>query len=350
MSQKPRYRVAARLEAAPVYPITYAAQGVSVYQAESSALVKAMPAGAVDSIVTDPPYAFESIVKRFGKPDAAPNKAEKFARHSRGFMGHSWDTGEIAFSAEFWGECYRVLKPGGYALAFAASRNYHKLASALEAAGFEIRDSILWLYGTGFPKSHKQRGAFEGWGTALKPAHEPIVCARKPLSERTVAANLERHGVGALNIDGARIPAPDGVTRIEHNAESSARKGYGGGIKGGSRSAQKADSRFPSNLIHDGSPAAQDVLGDAARYFYSAKASKADRAGSDHPTVKPVDLMAYLCRLVTPPGGHVLDPFAGSGTTGAACIREGFKATLIEREASYVADIQKRLSQFKESA
>lgn len=316
MSQKPRYRVAARLEAAPVYPITYAAQDVSVYQAESSALVKAMPAGAVDSIVTDPPYAFESIVKRFGKPDAAPNKAEKFARHSRGFMGHSWDTGEIAFSAEFWGECYRVLKPGGYALAFAASRNYHKLASALEAAGFEIRDSILWLYGTGFPKSHKQRGAFEGWGTALKPAHEPIVCARKPLSERTVAANLERHGVGALNIDGARV---DG-------------------------------ERFPSNLIHDGSPAAQGVLGDAARYFYSAKASKADRAGSDHPTVKPVDLMAYLCRLVTPPGGHVLDPFAGSGTTGAACIREGFKATLIEREASYVADIQKRLSQFKESA
>lgn len=301
--------------------VAYATGGLTLYHGDSRDVLAAAPASYVDSIVTDPPYSFDSIVKRFGRATAAPAKGNPaYGRTSRGFMGHTWDTGEVAFSAEFWGQCFRVLKPGGYAVAFSASRNYHKLATAIEAAGFEIRDSIVWLYGTGFPKSHAQKGEWEGWGTALKPAHEPIVLARKPLAEKTVAANLEEHRVGALNIEDSRVGA-------EHNDAG----------------------RFPSNVLHDGSPAALDILGGASAYFYSAKASKADRFGSAHPTVKPVDLMAYLVRLVTPAGGLVLDPFAGSGTTAAACARVGMRCALIEREPEYVADIKRRLAHISDA-
>ncbi|WP_245279418.1 DNA methyltransferase [Xanthobacter sp. 91] len=224
--------------------------------------------------------------------------------------------------------------------------------------------------------------AWQGWGTAVKPAWEPIILARKPL-EGSVAANVLAHGTGALNIDGCRIDAPEGsVVRMAH-AETGSKRGYDGGLKGGARTEPQTLGRFPANLVHDGSPEVMaafpdapgqqravtgkepsspfaNVYGDmpsraggaiprgdsgsAARFFYSAKADADDRLGSKHPTVKPVDLMQWLCRLVTPPGGTVLDPFAGTGTTGEAAWREGFSAVLVEREAEYQADIRRRMA------
>ena len=144
----------------------------------------------VDSVVTDPPYHLTSIVKRFGKDNSAPAKYGTdgaYARASKGFMGKEWDGGDIAFRPETWELALKLLKPGGHLLAFSASRNYHRMAVAIEDAGFEIRDQLMWLYGSGFPKSHNLG---DGWGTALKPAHEPIVMARKPISEKSIADNM----------------------------------------------------------------------------------------------------------------------------------------------------------------
>lgn len=353
----------------------------------------------VDAIVTDPPYHL-TTVKRFGKKDAAPAKSNGpsgvYKRASAGFMGQAWDGGDIAFDPETWALCLKLLKPGGHLLAFSGTRTYHRMVCAIEDAGFEIRDQIGWAYGSGFPKSHnvskaidKMLGAereaaeWEGWGTALKPAWEPIVVARKPLSEKSVAANVLKHGTGALNIDGCRVgdfvnTTPSGVARInKRNAEYGYRpRNYPVEPK---PPEQGTPGRWPANLIHDGSDEVLALFpdsngsgpgrtlrrgtrddsgwgmqdepgrlrdagtGSAARFFYCPKASKADRAGSKHPTVKPLDLMRYLCRLVTPPGGTVLDPFAGSGTTGQAAVEEGFRAVLIEREAEYIADIRRRL-------
>jgi site-specific DNA-methyltransferase (adenine-specific) len=356
---------------------------VAVHHGDCSEVIRALADCSLDSCVTDPPYALVSIVKRFGKPGSAECKHGKdgaYKRASRGFMGKQWDTGDVAFAPEFWAEVLRVLKPGAHLLAFSGTRTYHRLACAIEAAGFEIRDQIGWLYGSGFPKSHnvgKKLPEWEGWGTALKPAWEPIVLARKPLSG-TVASNVSAHGTGALHIE---------ACRIEGEAKPFGRGTEGtGGYRLHHRDVSEwkpADSgRWPANVIHDGSdevvaafpetsgqsgavtgdepssktnntygqfngrPATQPRgdAGSAARFFYSSKADAADRLESKHPTVKPVDLMAYLCRLVTPPGGTVLDPFAGSGTTGMACMREGFHAVLIEREAEYVADIHRRLA------
>lgn len=337
-----------------------------------------LDADSVDSCVTDPPYHLASIVKRFGSPDAAPAKAGKtgaYERASRGFMGKEWDGGDIAFRPETWAAVLRVLKPGGHLLAFGASKGFHRMAVAIEDAGFEIRDTIMWLYGTGFPKSHNLDGDWEGWGTALKPAFEPIIMARKPLVG-TVAANVATHGVGAINIDGCRVEGES--TRRNNTAEM----GYHGGNLAAAYETGSDAGRWPANIIHDGSdeveaafpeapgqqgkassnpdsPRTRSVYGDlaradepmeprgdsgsASRFFYSAKATKAERAGSKHPTVKPIALMRYLCRLVTPPGGMVLDPFAGTGTTGQAAIEEGFRALLIEREDEYQADIRRRL-------
>lgn len=342
--------------------------------------------------MTDPPYALTSIVKRFGNSnpaDVARNVTDKiingqganpYTRAASGFMGKKWDTGETAFDPAFWANVMRVLKPGGHLIAFGGTRTYHRLAVAIEDAGFEIRDQIGWLYGSGFPKSHNQGN---GWGTALKPAWEPIVMARKPLIG-TVAANVLEHGTGAINVGACRVPSSGGAHREGEESQDrrytesgatnfAARPGPRGGDPSG---------RWPANVIHDGS---EEVLaafpetdgqlaavgpqhgakksvntygdygprelteprgdsGSAARFFYSAKADAGDRLGSKHPTVKPVDLMAYLCRLITPTGGTVLDPFAGSGTTGMACMREGFNAILIEREAEYVADIKRRIA------
>lgn len=411
-----------------------------VIPGDSRTVLPTLADNSIDSVVTDPPYALVSILKRFGSLTAAPinNADEKAARNgpyqraSKGFMGKTWDTGEVAMSAEFWAEVYRVLKPGAFVAAFGATRGYHRMACAIEDAGFEIRDSLMWLYGTGFPKSHnvskgidQQLGAkrteivgpnkfsarngkvnlnvygaasrpdetapatdaarqWQGWGTALKPAFEPIVLARKPLSEGTVAANVLRWRTGALNIDACRIETAE---QWEGRELPNAQDGvcWGGTLNASSSSHPLG--RWPANIVHDGSDevigafpsvkargnkgashsaggderAAYNVNragtncgdefnydsaseGSAARFFYSAKASKADRNGSKHPTVKPVSLMQWLCQLVTPPGGVVLDPFAGTGTTGAAAAAEGFDCILIEREAEYLADIQRRFA------
>lgn len=534
-------------------------------------VIRSLPDASVHACVTDPPYSLVSIQKRFSKPGSAEAQYGRdgaYKRASAGFMGKQWDTGETAFDPAFWAEVYRVLKPGAHLIAFGGTRTYHRLACAIEDAGFEIRDQIGWLYGSGFPKSHdvskgidKAAGAerevvgihyrhgggdevsgsmsgplgtsselpltapataaaarqWQGWGTALKPAWESIVLARKPL-EGTVAANVVKYGTGGLNIDACRIvphgegrgsvgrEAPterdrqhavlgvrpahgqvekqsaqgemaddmrrslpisgdersgkselagrcmdgqeDGLSAREHglpigqrqgaatnasaeglcgaqashgeavgpssptggacpssewgqrrqSARESDEHGLGGTLPRASRNgappvgngpsepaanhhaSAKVTGRWPANICHDGS---EEVLaafpdvgvstggqasrasgygefgggsrqtekrdpgfgdsGSAARFFYTAKADADDRLGSKHPTVKPVDLMAYLCRLVTPPGGTVLDPFAGSGTTGMACLREGFDCILIEREAEYIADIHRRL-------
>jgi len=370
---------------------------VTLCGGDSRVVLKGIPDCSIDSIVTDPPYALVSIVKRFGK-GGAPVKVPEggggaYARASAGFMGKQWDTGETAFAPEFWAECLRVLKPGGHIVAFSGTRTYHRMACAIEDAGFEVRDMLSWLYGSGFPKSHDvMRGMskqlagptlcemWKGWGAALKPALEPICFGRKSLIG-TVAQNVLKHGTGAINVDGCRVDAEK-------------QTGWGGKAAGGNTwnesnnglgndgEARPVNGRWPANIIHDGSnevveafpdsdgqqgdvtgkepssltngiygkfngrPATQarGDSGSASRFFYTAKADADDRIGSKHPTVKPVDLMQWLCRLVTPRGGIVLDPFAGTGTTGEAAFREGFNAVLIEREEEYQADIRRRMA------
>lgn len=342
-----------------------------------------------DSAVMDPPYHLTSIVERFGKKDSAPNKFGTdgaFARASRGFMGKEWDGGDIAFRVETWRLVFDLLKPGAYLLAFSGTRTYHRMAVAIEDAGFEIRDQIGWLYGSGFPKSHdvrdnmikagmEQADDWEGWGTALKPAWEPIVVARKPF-KGTLIANVAEHGTGALNIGESRIPL-DGDYKSKPNGRPS-QTGLADNYNPDLANTADDVGRWPANVIIDGSDEVVSAFphtasggkpspgktdggvfegrykerslvnhgvnrGSAARFFYSAKAQESDRMGSEHPTVKPLDLMSYLCRMVTPPGGHILDCFAGSGSTGIAGIREGFMVTLIEREAEYYRDIMNRL-------
>jgi site-specific DNA-methyltransferase (adenine-specific) len=332
---------------------------------------------SVDSVVCDPPYHLTSIVKRFGAEGAAPAKGNPvYGRASAGFMGKQWDGGDVAFRIETWAAVLRVLKPGGYLIAFSGTRTYHRMAVAIEDAGFEVRDQIGWTYGSGFPKS-KNLG--NGFGTALKPAWEPIMLARKPI-EGTNAQNVLRWGVGALNIDGCRVPTDEAWTETGEKVGTSTVNALGGHLNNSGRSSSHDLGRWPANVIHDGSdevlaafpeqqsggtPAtrAADKFrntfgefkgapvengigsseGNAARFFYTAKADAEDRLGSKHPTVKPLDLMQYLVRLVTPPGGLVLDPFAGTGTTGEAAWREGMRAVLIEREAEYQADIARRM-------
>jgi len=332
---------------------------IDVLNGDCIELMRSMPAASLDSCVTDPPYHLTSIVKRFGKPGAAPARSQGatgvYGRASAGFMGQTWDGGEIAYRPETWAEVLRVLKPGAYLLAFGGTRTFHRVAVAIEDAGFEIRDCIMWVYGSGFPKSHdvgKKVPEYEGWGTALKPAWEPIIVARAPLVG-TVAANVTAHGTGALNIDACRVGnevrtaaftslAPCGGNALGAAGTQEARRGTQGAPK-------TYVGRWPANVMHDGSDevlaAFPDAKGQqgAARFFYCAKASKADRgAGNTHPTVKPQALMRYLCRLVTPPGGTVLDPFAGSGSTGVAALHEGFRAVLCEQSDDYVRIIRSR--------
>lgn len=412
-----------------------------IIQGDCLVEMKRLPDESIDAIVTDPPYELA-------------------------FMGKKWDASGIAYNVDMWGECLRVLKPGGHLLAFGGSRTYHRMACAIEDAGFEIRDSIHWVYGSGFPKSLDISKALDkaanaerevisvakrsnakgsitnyskwerpeeyditapatsaakqwaGWGSALKPAHEPIVLARKPLEEKTIAENVLRWGVGGLNIDACRIAGQE----PHHNYGRTSGEGAFCG-----RSEEPfntpANGRFPSNLIHDGSP---EVLaefakagttksgamkkevpayegesttgflrgrsgpsnqhgdsGSVARFFmsceftpadyapivYYAKASSSERsdgiygvefskcgvgalrdggrgktAKNNHPTVKPLALMQYLCKLITPPGGLILDPFAGSGTTGIAAIKEGFHYILIEQQEEYCEIARKRVA------
>ncbi len=580
---------------------------VTLHCGDCAEVLRDLPDASFDAIVTDPPYALVSIVKRFGRPNAAPAKGDVYRRASSGFMSQTWDTGEVAFSVEFWAEAMRVLKPGGHVLAASGTRTYHRLAVAIEDAGFEIRDTVMWNYGSGFPKSHNivkrlqdsglscacrktivsshhvsdenlrdlQRGmdardalsgdsesdvqqgvhggggsdqgtcsrssgaagnsvrnlrdtcsppalaqcaergdvlqqvvpvadvcgsvatacgehegtqsgaavsggesGLEGWGdaqararelqgrplskgarvgntdgaqgrlhhgaspcdgedvrvpahadggrapsgqepreqspeqlgaladqrraqiwggwpvcpscckpvvpegygTALKPACEPWVLARKPLIG-TVAANVLQFGTGALNIGACRVGTDDNLNggayakhgSTRHDGDESWRFKAGGGGE-----YVAPSGRWPANVLHDGSdevvagfpetgtgglqsPGDRNggiygafgersltrpdrVEGSASRFFYTAKADGDERIGSSHPTVKPLDLMQYLCRLITPPGGRILDPFAGTGTTGEAAWREGFHATLIERETAYQEDIRRRMA------
>jgi site-specific DNA-methyltransferase (adenine-specific) len=362
---------------------------------------------SIDSIVTDPPYGLS-------------------------FMGKGWDHGVPG--VEFWTEALRVVKPGAHLLAFGGTRTYHRLACAIEDAGWEIRDCVMWVYGSGFPKSHdvskaidkaagverevvgpdpqagrrnKQAPRFtgqqyangeawqgapevgitapateaakqwQGWGTALKPAWEPIIVARKPL-RGTVAGNVLEWGTGGINVDGCRIGTDDSLGRP-----------YGGGneiygkynMANGTRTGDGLTGRWPANFIHDGSEEVGNLLGDAARFFYCPKASKRDRdegcegmeaihrangnkwtdqdyrvssgerppsaesgpRRNHHPTVKPTDLMRYLCRLVTPPDGLVLDPFTGSGSTGKAAMLEGFRFVGCELSAEYIEIARARI-------
>jgi DNA modification methylase len=411
---------------------TFLGDRVTLHGGDCREVIKTLPTSSIDSCVTDPPYALVSITKRFGKPGSVPPKGNAaYMRASAGFMNKTWDNGDAAFAMEFWAEVWRVLKPGGHVLAFGGTRTYHRLACAIEDAGFEIRDQIAWAYGSGFPKSHnvgkgidraagaerevvgtvragiarsaRKGGEFvgspafeelkqspvtvpatdaaaqwDGWGTALKPAWEPIVMARKPLMG-TVVENVLDHGTGALNIDGCRVEAADGDYDHPGNDLKHTRRGAEDWRMPMQQAKPNSIGRWPANIIHDGSdeviaafpdaesgggPAEgtprtkQSVYGDptvsmtppkgssdgsAARYFYTAKADADDRLGSKHPTVKPLDLMQYLVRLVTPPAGVVLDPFAGTGTTGEAAWREGMRAVLIEREPEYQADIARRM-------
>lgn len=401
-----------------------------------------LAADSIDACVTDPPYHLTNG-KKGGSGDASvnPNSPAGRSMISTGFMGKRWDGGDVAFQVETWRLVLRVLKPGSHLLAFGGTRTYHRMVCAIEDAGFEVRDCIQWLYGSGFPKSHdvskgidraagaereiidpgtpvkrmipgadqnkqgweKNNGReyvpgnrppatdgareWSGWGTALKPACELIVVARKPLSEKTIAANVLKWGTGAINIDGCRVPVdPEAdasqMRVMQRNKRIEDTNGQVWGMtksSGDVPQVVRPDGRWPANIIHDGSEEAvagfpeagafapvrgtepskpalnvygefkrgggafHNDHGSAARFFYTAKADSDDRLGSKHPTVKPVDLIAYLCRLVTPPKGTVLDPFAGSGTTGMACLREGFDCVLIELEAEYVADIKRRI-------
>jgi site-specific DNA-methyltransferase (adenine-specific) len=423
------------------------AEDATLHLGDCLEVLRTLPDCSVDAVVTDPPYGLS-------------------------FMGKKWDYDVPA--VEVWAECLRVLKPGGHLLAFAGTRTQHRMAVRIEDAGFEIRDMIAWVYGSGFPKSldvskaidgklktgrsdslalrsvnetrpgeafirqsttNGHRGIvgssdagpsikrdtpstdaarqWQGWGTALKPALEPVTVARKPLAG-TVAGNVLEHGTGALNIDGCRVggePSPSAAMRASGRVPSSCKPGeYGETIQNRITPERWQEAkpgeqfgRWPANLIHDGSdevlsafpdaPEQQRAVGpqhgakpsvnaygdfgprdlftprgdtgSAARFFYTAKASRADRNdgvseggapavsaaatmrdceianwkarnGNHHPTVKPTDLMRYLCRLVTPPGGTVLYPFMGSGSTGRAALLEGFRFIGIEREAQYL--------------
>ena len=379
-----------------------------IINADNVETLRGFPDDCIDSIVTDPPYGLS-------------------------FMGKRWDY-DVP-SVELWQECLRVLKPGGHLLAFAGTRTQHRMAVRIEDAGFEIRDMIAWVYGSGFPKSldvskaidkaagaeleqrwkpvtarssvgtleprpwldeaRKNGGCFidgeapsteaakqwQGWGTALKPALEPITVARKPLSG-TVAENVLQHGTGAVNVDGCRVDY-NGETPSGWFNETE-RKNAGFKLTAGSSSkitSTPSTGRWPANLIHDGSDEVTDLFpetspakaaqrgaaingaifkspeyastvrghddagGSAARFFYCAKADGAERRNSRHPTVKPVALMRYLVRLVTPVGGIVLDPFGGSGTTAEAARLESCRYILIEREAEYCRDAAERLRQ-----
>ena len=236
----------------------------------------------VDSVVTDPPYHLTSIVERFGKEGSAPAQFGTdgaYKRASTGFMGKEWDGGDIAFRQETWELAYKILKPGGHLLAFSASRNYHRMAVAIEDAGFEIRDQIMWIYGSGFPKS---LNLGDGWGTTLKPAHEPIVMAKKRL-EGTNKQNKDKYGTGGINIDGCRIEGevkrPDTNPDFRDQGEKS-KEAIGinklsfGQVKDAKRKEIEEENnlgRFPANVMHGG------LETEWARYFYCPKTSKSER-------------------------------------------------------------------------
>jgi site-specific DNA-methyltransferase (adenine-specific) len=377
---------------------------VSLYPGDNRETLKRLIAEGVrvHSVVTDPPYGLVSIQKRFGKEGSAAARTEgndgSFARLSGGFMNAKWDATGIERDPEFWRLVYDILLPGGYVFAFSGSRTGHWQACAMETAGFVMHPMHGWVFGSGFPKAHSARDAgseWEGWayGTQTqKPALEPIYLGQRPFSEKNGILNIQKHGVGAVNIDGCRVPAPGEV--VENHGRKPTDNGWDIRMSGGQEKGQTAGQalgRYPSNLILDGSPEVVAMFpdskgqqgavrgdepsgvtkeiygkfngrvpapvrgdsGSAARFFHQfgpdadplfchPKAGKLDRAGSKHPTVKPIALMQYLIRHITPPGGVVLDPFAGSGTTGEAALREGFDCILMEAEPDYLTFLEQR--------
>ena len=275
-----------------------------------------------DSVVTDPPYHLTSIVKRFGPGQKGINNQDTkmgrngpYHRAATGFAGQTWDGGDIAFTTDLWKEVYRTIKPGSVLLAFAATRNYHRMAVAIEDSGFEIFDMINWIYGSGFPKRKN----------LLKPAHEPIVMARKGVNKDL---NLDECRVGDEEIDTSK-------NRRNTQAEQIFKGGWTG-KEGG----EIVKGRWPANVIHDG------LEEEWAKYFYCPKASKKEKGDTKHPTVKPLELMRYLVKLITPKDGIVLDPFAGTGTTGEACTLEGRNYYLIEKTKEYIPDIENRINKY----
>lgn len=326
--------------------------------------LKALPDCSIDAVVTDPPYGLNAMKsKDVAECLAAWASGETWEPRGRGFMGKSWDA--WVPPPELWREVHRVLKPGGHALVFAGSRTQDLMSVALRLAGFEVRDVVQWIHGEGFPKSHNVRKAtqdkeWEGWGTALKPAYEPAILVRKAL-EGTVANNVIDHGCGGLNIDGCRIETTDNLGRRIGGWQKGA---YVGGKPQSFNGIgiTKEGGRFPSNVLLDEQASAQldEQASGVSRFFYTAKASRKEReAGLDatdgqranvHPTVKPIDLMRYLCRLITPPNGTVLDPFMGSGSTGCAATLEGFDFVGIEREAQYFEIAQRRIEHWRNEA
>jgi len=269
-----------------------------------------------DSVVTDPPYHLTSIAKRYTNSTKAKyGKDGSFQRLSKGFVGKEWDGGDIAFTTDLWKEVYRTIKPGSVLLAFAATRNYHRMAVAIEDSGFEIFDMINWIYGSGFPKRKN----------LLKPAHEPIVMARKGVNKDL---NLDECRVGDEEIDTSK-------NRRNTQAEQIFKGGWTG-KEGG----EIVKGRWPANVIHDG------LEEEWAKYFYCPKASKKEKGDTKHPTVKPLELMRYLVKLITPKDGIVLDPFAGTGTTGEACTLEGRNYYLIEKTKEYIPDIENRINKY----
>src|SRR6056300_682438 len=282
-----------------------------IINADSLEHLKTLDDNVFDSCVTDPPYHLQSIAKRFtNSTQAKYGKDGSFQRLSKGFMGKEWDGGDIAFRKELWEQVYRTLKPGCVLLAFSATRNYHRMAVAIEDAGFEIFDMINWIYGSGFPKRKN----------LLKPAHEPIVMARKGVNKDL---NLDECRVNSDNPKKWTKPK-GGFWKTDSNTKA--------------KYVENTKGRWPANIIHDG------LDEEWARYFYSAKASKKEKGNTDHPTVKLLELMKYLVRLVTPKDGLVLDPFAGTGTTGEAAILENRKYYLIEKTKKYMSAIENRLN------
>lgn len=320
---------------------------------------------SIDVIVTDPPYELN-------------------------FMGKGWDNAGVSFNIETWGKCLRVLKPGGYLLAFGGTRTYHRIACAIEDAGFEIRDCIMWLYGSGFPKSlniglaidkklgnenitrgiKEAQNEWQGWGTALKPSYEPIIVARKPF-KGSLVDNVMKYGVGGLNIDECRVGDEE---RTQFSGRSQSKSTVYNSFNQDNAHYETVQGRFPANTILD-----TEEGEEWRRYFYCAKASKKDRdegleefekditddgrnkpidnpylrgktmRHNTHPTVKPTSLMQYLIRLVAPKGATILDPFMGSGSTGKAVMYENkernadYKFIGIEKDAEYCKIAEARI-------
>lgn len=309
----------------------------TIHIGDSLEVMPSIESNSVDSVVTDPPYGLN-------------------------FMSKNWDYGVPG--VEFWKECLRIAKPGAHLLAFGGDRTHHRLMVAIEDAGWEIRTCIYWVYGQGFPKSldvGKQLASksedlsnqWHGWGTGLKPAAEIITVARKPLVG-TVADNIFEYGVGAININATRIPVTDGAILGRHNkVGNNGWKNSSGGDTRATYDPIAASGRWPANLIIDDSDEVLSLFPvnklSHARFFYCSKASKSDKdegldAPNTHVTVKPTDLMRYLCKLVTPPNGLILDPFMGSGSTGKAAILEGFRFKGIEINPEYAEIAEKRIN------